>query len=160
LQRDADIGGFVQDGAPELPYRPGFEIQPDTGNPMQLGYTILYVENVQRSLDFYEAAFGLQTKFLHDSGDYGELNTGSTTLAFSSHQLIRQLGKKPSKSDAHSPCFEIALVTTDVAAAVQKAVAAGAELIQQPQDMPWGQTIAYVADQDGVLVEICTPVGG
>ena len=127
---------------------------------MQFGYTILYVEDVQRSLAFYAAAFGLQTKFLHDSGDYGELNTGSTTLAFSSRQLMRQLGKKPSASDARAPCFEIALVTPDVAAAVQKAVAAGAELIQQPQDMPWRQTIAYIADPDSVLVEICTPVGG
>jgi lactoylglutathione lyase len=29
-------------------------------------------------------------------------------------------------------------------------------LIQEPKEMPWGQTIAYVADNDGVLVEICT----
>ncbi|MES2951360.1 MAG: VOC family protein [Pseudomonadota bacterium] len=126
---------------------------------MQLGYTILYVEDVKRSLAFYEKAFGMQTKFLHDSGDYGELNTGATTLAFSSRQLMRQLGKNPSASDAHAPAFEIALLTSDVAAAVQRAVDAGAELIQPPKDMPWGQTLAYVADQDGVLVEICTPMG-
>jgi len=25
--------------------------------------------------------------------------------------------------------------------------------------MPWGQTIAYVADINGFLVELCTPVG-
>lgn len=127
---------------------------------MQFGYTILYVEDVKHSLAFYEKAFGMQTKFLHDSGDYGELNTGGTTLAFSSRQLMRQLGKKPSASDAHAPCFEIALLTPDVAGAVKRAVDAGAELIQSPHDMPWGQTVAYVADQDGVLVEICTPMGG
>lgn len=127
---------------------------------MQLGYTILYVDDVKRSLAFYEAAFGMQTKFIHDSGDYGELNTGGTTLAFSSRQLMRQLGKNPSASDAHAPCFEIALLTPDVAAAVQRAVKVGAELVQPPKEMPWGQTVAYVADQDSVLVEICTPMGG
>ena len=38
---------------------------------MQLGYTILYVQDVKATLAFYEAAFGLTTRFLHDSGDYG-----------------------------------------------------------------------------------------
>ena len=54
--------------------------------------------------------------------------------------------------------MQLALTTADVPAAVAKAVAAGAELIQPPQDMPWGQTVAYVADINGALVELCTPV--
>ena len=29
--------------------------------------------------------------------------------------------------------------------------------VQEPTDMPWGQTIAYVGDRNGFLVEICTP---
>jgi catechol 2,3-dioxygenase-like lactoylglutathione lyase family enzyme len=28
------------------------------------------------------------------------------------------------------------------------------------ETMPWGQTIAYVADPNGFLVELCTPVAG
>lgn len=127
---------------------------------MQLAYTILYVDNVAASLAFYEKAFGLRTRFLHEGGDYGELDTGSTTLSFSSRALMTQLGKHPSRADARAPSFEIAFTTADVPAAVAKAVAAGAELIQPPQDMPWGQTVAYVADRDGCLVELCTPVGG
>ena len=126
---------------------------------MQLAYTILYVDNVAASLAFYEQAFGLRTRFLHESGDYGELDTGSTTLSFSSRALMTQLGKHPSRANAHESSFEIAFTTADVPAAVAKAVAAGAELIQPPQDMPWGQTVAYVADRDGCLVELCTPVG-
>ena len=127
---------------------------------MKLGYTILYVANVKTTLDFYQKAFGLATRFLHESGSYGELETGATALAFSSRQLMTQLKKNPAAADPHSPCFEIALVTQDVPAAVARATAAGAQLIQQPEQMPWGQTVAYVADLDGFLVEICTPVGG
>lgn len=127
---------------------------------MQLAYTIFYVDSVAASLAFYEKAFGLRTRFLHEGGDYGELDTGSTTLSFSSRALMTQLGKHPSRADARAPSFEIAFTTADVPAAVAKAVAAGAELIQRPQDMPWGQTVAYVADRDGCLVELCTPVGG
>jgi lactoylglutathione lyase len=43
---------------------------------MKLGYTIIYVPSVESSLRFFNQAFGLQQKFLHESGDYGELNTG------------------------------------------------------------------------------------
>jgi len=125
---------------------------------MQFAYTILYVEDVARSIGFYEAAFGLQRRFLHEGGDYGELETGATTLAFSSHQLMAQLGKNPRRASADAPSFEIALTTDDVPAALERAVAAGARQLRAPERMPWGQTIAYVEDGDGVLVELCTPV--
>jgi catechol 2,3-dioxygenase-like lactoylglutathione lyase family enzyme len=126
---------------------------------MQLAYTILYVEDVRKALDFYAAAFGLVVKSFHESGEFGELDTGATTLAFTSRELMRQLGKNPVAADARAPTGEIALTTADVAAAVERAVAAGATLIQEPQVMPWGQTTAYVADLDGFLVELCTPMG-
>jgi lactoylglutathione lyase len=126
---------------------------------MKFGYTILYVEDVRASVAFYGKAFGLAARFVHESGDFGELDTGATSLAFSSRRLMTQLGKNPCQADPASPSSEIAFVTHDVAAAVDRAVAAGARLIQAPEDMPWGQTVAYVADPDGFLVELCTPVG-
>lgn len=125
---------------------------------MRFGYTILYVDDVPKSVAFYETAFALKTKFLHESGDFGELDTGGTSLAFSSRRLMTQLQKNPQAADARAPSFEIAFVTEDVQAALDRAVQAGATLIQAPERMPWGQTVAYVADPDGFLVEICTPV--
>lgn len=125
---------------------------------MKLAYTILYVDDVARSLAFYRAAFGLEQRFLHESGDYGELDTGSTTLAFSSRRLLREMGHHPQRADARAPCFEIALTTDDVPAAMQRAVEAGAKPMQEPRQMPWGQTVAYVADPEGFLIELCTPV--
>jgi len=125
---------------------------------MQFGYTILYVEDVASTLDFYGKAFGLPTRYMHESGSYGELETGSTALAFVSHTLLRQIGKTPQSPELGKPASEIALVTDDVAGAVKRAVDAGATLVQDTQAMPWGQTIAYVGDPSGFLVEICTPV--
>ena len=50
---------------------------------IKFGYTILYVKDVERSIAFYEKAFGLKRKFV--AGDaYGELETGATTLSFAS----------------------------------------------------------------------------
>ncbi|MFN4155544.1 MAG: VOC family protein [Paracoccaceae bacterium] len=125
---------------------------------MILRYTILYVENVAASLGFYEQAFGLQRAFLHDSGDYGELATGETKLAFSSRALMRQLGKAPGNPDAAAPVFEVAFESPDVQAAYDRAIAAGAAPMQRPRNEPWGQTTSYVADPDGYLVEICSAV--
>jgi lactoylglutathione lyase len=51
---------------------------------VQFGYTILYVEDVEKSIVFYEKAFGFERKFITTENDYGELNTGQTTIAFAS----------------------------------------------------------------------------
>jgi lactoylglutathione lyase len=126
---------------------------------MQLGYTILYVPDVPATLKFYEAAFCLTTRFLHECGDYGELETGNTALAFVSHRQMQQLGKNPQAASPTAPCFEIALCTPDVPAALARAVTAGAKPMRPVEVMPWGQTIAYVADINGCLVELCTPMG-
>lgn len=133
-------------------------MHPTPEPPMQLGYTILYVPDVLATLKFYEAAFGLTTRFVHECGDYGELETGSTALAFVSHRQMQQLGKNPQAASPTAPCFEIALCTPDVPAALARAVAAGATPMRPVEVMPWGQTIAYVADINGFLVELCTPV--
>lgn len=121
-------------------------------------YTILYVDDVSASLDFFEKAFGFERSFLHESGDYGELATGNTKLAFSSTELMRQLGKNPVSPKSGAPSFEIAFETDDVSDALQRAVEAGATLIQDVRDEPWGQTTSYVADPNGYLIEICSAV--
>lgn len=121
-------------------------------------YTILYVQNVAQTLAFYEAAFGFNKGMLHESGDYGELVTGNTKLSFSSLALMASLGKKPGTQADLNACFEIAFETTDVPAALTKALAAGASMVQDVETMPWGQTTAYVKDLNGFLVELCSPI--
>ena len=59
---------------------------------MRFGYTILYVVDVAASLDFYERAFDQRRRLLHESGQYGELDTGATTLGL---RLARAGGGQP-----------------------------------------------------------------
>ena len=125
---------------------------------MQLAYTVLYVENVEQTLNFYETAFGLKRKMLYEGGEYGELDTGATTLSFSAIELMRKIGKNPASPVKGQPTFELSFTTQDVAGAVKKAVAAGAGLVNDAQDMPWGQTTAHVTDPNGFLVELCSPM--
>lgn len=125
---------------------------------MKLKYTILYVEDVPAALAFYARAFGLERGMLHPSNDYGELATGETTLSFSSRRLMRELGKDPAAPDTARPSFEIAFEIDDVEGAYARALDAGATPKQAPRQEEWGQTTSYVADPDGYLVEICSPV--
>lgn len=130
---------------------------------MKLGYTIVYVPDVAASLAFFERAFGFRRKFLHESGTYGELDTGETTLSFASHELGDTNfagGHVHADTSAQPLGFEIALVTADVLAAHASAVAAGAREMAAPVHKPWGQVVSYVRCPDGVLVELCTPMGG
>lgn len=126
---------------------------------MKFGYTIIYTHDVEASVSFFEKAFGLQRRFVHESG-YGELETGSTALAFASHELGK--GNLPDGyikvNEAKPVGVEIALVTEDVEAAYAKAVDAGAVSIKAPMAKPWGQIVAYVRCPDGTLVEICSLV--
>jgi catechol 2,3-dioxygenase-like lactoylglutathione lyase family enzyme len=124
---------------------------------MQLRYIILYVADVGATMDFYARAFGLEVRFLHDGGDYGEMATGDTRLAFSSIALMQSLGKEVALDPPERPSFELAFATQDVPAALDRALSAGATLVQGAKDMPWGQTISYVRAPEGTLVEICTP---
>ena len=130
---------------------------------MKFGYTIVYVSDVAASLSFFEQAFGLKRRFLHESGDYGEVETGATALGFAQHATARaNLGHDYAAADAsQAPLgMELGLITDDVAAACRRAVEAGATLLAAPSTKPWGQTVAYVRCPDGTLVELCTAVTG
>ena len=54
---------------------------------MELGWVIVYVRDPASSVDFYERAFGLERRFVHESGEFAELDTGSTRLSFATLEL-------------------------------------------------------------------------
>ncbi len=127
----------------------------------RFGYAIIYVPDVRSTLDFYTRAFGFEQGFVAPDGSYGELSTGDTTLSFASEEL----GASHFETGfvRHSPAnpplgTELALVTDDVDATIQAALDAGAHLLVPAETKPWGQTVGWVRDPNGVLLEICTPV--
>jgi len=128
---------------------------------MKYGYTIIYVRDVEETLEFYRNAFGFDIRFIHESEDYGELETGATVLAFASHQLGEtNLNGKYIRGDFDSQPFgmELAFVTENVEKAIAKATAHGAVLIKEPEVKPWGQIVGYLRAIDGSIIELCTPV--
>ncbi|MFL1502748.1 VOC family protein [Pseudomonas sp. O64] len=130
---------------------------------MKFAYTIIYVPDVAASLAFFEKAFGFNRRFLHESGTYGELETGDTTLSFAAHEL-GEMNFDGGHVEAHASRqplgMEVGFVTEDVFVAHAKALVLGAKELAAPSTKPWGQVVSYVRCPDGTLVELCTPIVG
>lgn len=129
---------------------------------IKFAYTILYVQDVEKTVTFYEKAFGLTRKFVTPENEYGELLVGETTLSFASIGFANSNLKDGFiESNVKNKPFamEIGFTSENVEETLQAALDAGATPIQDPIQKPWGQTVAYVRDLDGFLVEICTPMG-
>ena len=129
---------------------------------ISLGYTIFYVDDVGATVAFFETAFGLERRFVTPENDYGELNTGATTLAFVSIGLAKDnlgdAGGFVLPNEVQPAPASITLVTSDVAEAVAAAIAAGARNYVDVSEKPWGQTVAYVLGPSNLLIEIATPM--
>ena len=128
---------------------------------VKFGYTILYVTNVTNSIQFYENCFGFNRMFITPDNSYGELETGQTSIAFASLDMANQNLKNGClQSDLTNKPFaiELAFVTNDVEVIVNRAKQFGATIVEEPKTKPWGQTVAYVRDIDGFLIEICSPI--
>lgn len=119
---------------------------------VKFGYTILYVDNVEESISFYENAFGFSRKFVSPDNDYGELITGETTLSFASKKLAAtnlKDGFIESSLEDKPFAIEIGFITDNVPELLQKATSFGAVIVAEPVEKPWGQIVAYARDLNG-----------
>lgn len=128
---------------------------------VKFAYTILYVKDVEKSIEFYEKSFGFTRKFVTPENDYGELLVGETTLSFASTVLAHSNLKDGFiESNLSNKPFgiEIGFTTDNVEESLNLVINAGGSVIENPTTKPWGQVVAYVRDIDGFLIEICTPM--
>jgi lactoylglutathione lyase len=129
---------------------------------MKLTSTILYVPCVEKAMEFYTHVFGLQEQFITECKQYGEMDTGSLTLAFVSESWVQDQNPSPIQPSlnrlSNAPGgFELNFTTDNVEQAYQSAVSKGATALFPPKLQPWGQTVAFVRDLNGVIVEISSP---
>jgi catechol 2,3-dioxygenase-like lactoylglutathione lyase family enzyme len=123
---------------------------------MRYASTIVYVADVQAAVDFYTQAFDLEVGFMPPGGGYATLAGDGGQLAFATHDVVAEsIGDEARRAPAG---FEVWIETTDVPGAVERATAAGAEVLHEPVRKPWGQEIAYVRAPDGTLIELGEPV--
>jgi lactoylglutathione lyase len=122
-------------------------------------HTIFYVKSIPDTISFYEKAFGIKPKFIHETKTYAELDTGDTALAFADETLGKENlpeGYQPNDRKHLPQGCEIVFSVVDVQKAYDRAVLAGAHPLSPPKLKPWGQTVAYVRDPHGILIEIAS----
>jgi catechol 2,3-dioxygenase-like lactoylglutathione lyase family enzyme len=128
-----------------------------------LGWVIVYVPDVKAALSFYERAFGLTQGFIDASASFGQLETGTTALAFATEErMSEEFDGEFERARIERPPFnvELCLVFDDVEAAFRHAVACGCTPRAEPEHKPHGQTASYVRDPFGTLIEIASPLEG
>jgi lactoylglutathione lyase len=122
-------------------------------------YLILIVEDLDRALGFYVDRLGLRLG--HRSGDYAQLDTGTTRLSlYTRSAMAKTLGMALDPPAPSAPGFEVGFKVADVDATFSELIARGAQPVVPPTDRFWGQRTAYVRDPDGHLIELAQDLKG
>jgi lactoylglutathione lyase len=125
---------------------------------MRLGYAILFVADIERSIRFYRDVIGLPFKFANES--YGEFATeGAKFALFARSHLPELIGRSAPPGEAPWPQGEVAFMVEDVDSEHERLLAAGVPVLAPPTDRPWGERTLHVADPDGNVVELTRPKG-
>ena len=123
---------------------------------MRLGYAILFVADIERSIRFYRDVIGLPFKFANES--YGEFATeGAKFALFARSHLPELIGRSAPPGEAPWPQGEVAFMVEDVDSEHERLLAAGVPVLAPPTDRPWGERTLHVADPDGNVVELARP---
>jgi uncharacterized glyoxalase superfamily protein PhnB len=130
---------------------------------LTLGWVIVYVDDPAAASDYYQRTFGLKGEFVGPCGEFAQLDTGTTRLAFAAYGLGERNfpgGVRRAALDEQPGNVEITLVCDEVDAAFARAVEAGCTPLAEPADQPHGQRVGWVRDPFGTLLELATPVSG
>lgn len=128
--------------------------------------THLYlVADMERSLEFYVAAFGLSAENIlrDDKGAafHAELQAnGETVLMIGPEGSPDSPHGMSPNSGGYKPSFNAYLYVGDVDAFAARAADAGAEMVEEPADQFWGDRTAAFKDPDGYLWFIATKIEG
>jgi uncharacterized protein len=121
---------------------------------------IFAVTDLERSLAFYERAFGWPRNDLIDYANYVELKPpdGGTLGLFQRDGYAELVGAEPVEvgSGGVSPAYAYVRVENldDALAGLE---AAGARALSAPAPRTWGDTAAWFADPDGNVVAVAGP---
>jgi lactoylglutathione lyase len=120
-----------------------------------LGYVILFVVDLERSIAFYRDVIGLPFK-LHGDG-YAEFATQGTRFGLYDRNRLDDLTGQGPEAPGH-PGGEVVFLVEDVDAEARRLGKAGVTILKGPVDRAWGHRTLHLEDPDGFVVELAQEI--
>jgi len=117
--------------------------------PVTQLFPILLTRDLPRLVTFYKHALHGVVAYRFgsaDEDDYVSLTVGAASLGIGRDERAPH----SSSGDRIALWFYV----DDVDTAFRSWMAVGGDVVQEPQDMPWGERVAQVRDPDGNLVNL------
>jgi lactoylglutathione lyase len=121
----------------------------------QVGYVILFVVDLERSIAFYRDVVGLPFKLRGDG--YAEFATQGTRFGLYDRDRLDELTGQGSEAPRH-PGGEVVFLVADVDAEAERLQTLGAAILKGPVDRAWGHRTLHVQDPDGFVVELAEEI--
>jgi lactoylglutathione lyase len=121
----------------------------------QVGYVILFVADLERSVAFYRDVLGLPFK-LHGDG-YVEFATRGTRFGLYDRNRLGELTGHGPRAPV-GPGGEVVFLVGDVDAEAEGLRAAGVAILRGPVDRAWGHRTVHLEDPDGFVVELAQEI--
>jgi lactoylglutathione lyase len=121
----------------------------------QVGYLILFVADLERSIRFYRDVIGLPFKLQGDG--YVEFATRGARFGLYDRNRLKELtGQGPDAPD--KPGGEVVFLVEDVDAEAERLRGVGAAILKGPVDRAWGHRTLHLEDPDGFVVELAQEI--
>jgi catechol 2,3-dioxygenase-like lactoylglutathione lyase family enzyme len=119
-----------------------------------LGYVVLFVEDFEQTVAFYEEKVGLPVRLRADG--YVELAVQGAKLALLSRRRVPELVGDAHNARPAAGAHEgtVTVIVEDVDRAYGELSGRGVPFLGPPENRPWGQRTAYFHDPEGHLIEI------
>jgi lactoylglutathione lyase len=120
-----------------------------------VGYVILFVVDLERSVAFYRDVVGLEFRLAGDG--YVEFATQGARFGLYDRNRLEELTGQGSEPPG-APGGEVVLLVEDVDAEAARLRAAGAAILSGPVDRVWGHRTLHLEDPDGFVVELAQEI--
>jgi lactoylglutathione lyase len=121
----------------------------------QVGYVILFVRDLERSVAFYRDVIGVPFKLEGDG--YVEFATQGARFGLYDRNRLGELTGQGTDLPRASG-GEVVFLVGDVDAEAARLTKAGATLLKGPVDRAWGHRTLHLLDPDGFVVELAEEI--
>jgi lactoylglutathione lyase len=121
----------------------------------QVGYVILFVADLERSVAFYRDVIGVPFKLQGDG--YAEFATEGSRFGLYDRNRLDELTGHDATAPGR-PGGEVVFLVEDVDAEAERLRGAGATILKGPVDRAWGHRTLHVQDPDAFVVELAEEI--